>query len=105
MSAPAYSFGSRRQFGQRRAAKIHVLDVGEIRRWAQRDGFGLSLPVQCAAMQVRYPGLSRRAIEDILTNRSWRDPAYDRETPDAEWGQLPTALVLLMMLRRMDTLV
>lgn len=101
MSAPRYSFGKPTN-GKRRHAKIHVLDVKEIRKWAGREGWGLTLTEQARQQQVRYPGLSLRALEGILANETWFDPEYDRLRPHPEWTEIPAALVLLILIRRMS---
>lgn len=97
--APAYSFGKPR--GGRRSGKIHKADVQEIRRWAVREGFGMSCAAQARAMQRRYPGLAFRTLEQILSNTSWHDPTYDRQTPHVEWLTLHPALLLLLLIRQM----
>lgn len=100
--APKYSFG-KTQNGRVRGGKIHRADVREMRRWAVREGFGMSAAAQARALQLRYPGLSTRTIEQILGNASWYDPTYDREQPHPEWAEIPTALALLLILRQMYT--
>lgn len=104
MSAPRYSFGKPAN-GRRNAAKIHIDEVREIRRWAVREGWGMTVEAQARVQQLRYPLLSRRALENILDNSTWYDPTYDRHTPDPEWLQLPTAWVLILLIRQMYTLV
>jgi hypothetical protein len=103
--APRYSFRKPRNTNTS-AGKLHRADVNDVRRWATRDGYGMSVAAQARYLQAtRFPLLHTMTLEDILQNRSFYDPAYDRETPHPDWGAVPTALLLLLVLRRMYTLV
>lgn len=102
--APRYSF-ARGLNGRRRFSKIHIDDVREIRKWAVREGWGMTIVDQARVQQLRYPGLSLGALHNILSNATWHDPAYDRDTPHEEWATLPVALVLILLIRQMYTLV
>ncbi len=100
-TTPTYSLMSRRRFGIHRHAKLHRLDVVEMRRWARREGYGLSLVDQARVLRERYgPTMSLRAFEDVLSNRAWFDPAFDREQPDPEWAELPVPVALLILMRQ-----
>lgn len=98
--APKYSF-QKPQNGRVRTSKIHGDDVREFRRWVVREGYGLTVSEQAREMMRRYPGLGYSTATEIIGNRTWIDPSYDREQPHAEWGEIPTALLLLLMLRQM----
>jgi hypothetical protein len=82
----------------RNAGKLHREHVREIRRWAQREGWGLSVPEQARQLQRWYPGVTQRALENVLINESWYDPTYDRERPDPVWWAVTPVLCLLLIL-------
>lgn len=99
--ASAYSYNRHRTIRKPRASKLCAQDVTDIRRWASREGYGLSLVEQARALHAKwYPTLSVYTLTDILANRSWHDPAYDRLTPHPDFGVVSPALVLLLLFRR-----
>jgi hypothetical protein len=102
---PAPRYSMRRPRRQRYNNKIHLEDVRAMRRWAGREGYGLTITEQARRQHVRYPGLSLHTLGEILSNKSWYDPSYDRERPDPEWAELPVAAILLQMMHQMNASV
>lgn len=101
-AAPLYSLARRRTGpGSNRTGKLHIEHVRDIRRWARREGFGVSRAEQARRVQQWYPGISTHALEQVLSNESWRDPAYTPGLPDPEWHLTPVALLVLLMVRQM----
>jgi hypothetical protein len=104
-NAPAPRYSMRRPRRLRYNKKLHIEDVKCIRRWAGREGYGLSIAEQARRQHVRYPGLSLHALGEILSNKSWYDANYDRDRPDSEWAELPVAAILLQMMQQMNASV
>lgn len=103
--APAYSFDRRKTGGKRaeRRARLSWTLVREIRQWSRREGYGLALKDQVTALQTSYP-ISRRALEQILENTTWFDPAYERGSMDNDyWRGSNVAHVVLSVLRRVSS--
>lgn len=104
-----YSFDRRRTGITRpqRNAKLHRLEVKDIRTWVTSEGAGLPRAVQIEMLQARYPGLAERTLVDVVLNRSWFDPSYDPNAiaePDstvvATWLlQAPWLLHLILLFK------
>lgn len=68
--------------------RLTPADVSAIRRWASREGWGLSRTEQSEALSGPYR-VAPTTLADVLSNRSWFDPDYQPGSPDALfWGQL-----------------
>ena len=39
----------------------------------------------CAVLVLMFPQVSLQTLRDVITNRSWFDPTYDPNQPDAEF--------------------
>jgi len=66
--------------GTRNRTKVTAIEIAAIRQWARSEGFGLSPWAQAGELTTKYP-LRREALVDILTNRSFYDPQYQRDVP------------------------
>jgi hypothetical protein len=84
----------------RGAAKLTIEEVRAMRRWAAREGFGLTLPQQCNELHSLYPHLKLGSFPEILKNATWFDPSYTPGEPDRDWwGQHAERSLPLMVLR------
>ena len=84
--------------------KLTRFDVEDMRRWARTEGFGLPVPTQVKWLRATWPHVSYTTIREILTNATWCDPTYDRDTqlPGApvvpQFGLLASFIALLQLL-------
>ena len=92
-----YSFSRLKtgRLGTPRNSRLSWTLVREIRRWSQREGYGLPRYRQIEHLRRSYP-VSYQALDDILGNRSWHETSYEPGTPDHAFfhGQELTQLVL-----------
>lgn len=96
-AAPAYSFDRRKTGPARKArpGKLHWDMVKDIRRWAGRQGVGLTVNEQARVLQLDYP-LTTGSLREILLNLSYHDPNYTPGQFDEKfWGQQSLATLLL----------
>jgi len=81
------------------SAKLTLGDVIAIRRWAMREGFGLTRRRQARVLNETYPHVTQKTLLGVLANETWRDQAYMPGSCDeAFWGQhtLQTAVFVCM---------
>ena len=92
-----YSFSRLKtgRLGTPRNSRLSWTLVREIRRWSQREGYGLPRYRQIEQLRRSYP-VSYQALDDILGNRSWNDATYEPGAPDLAFfaGQDVTQFVL-----------
>ena len=98
---PAYLL-DRRKTGIAKNGRLSWALVREIRRWASRDGYGLSQTAQVARLQASYP-ISVDALRDVLVNGAWYDPMYHPGEPDRDYfNGLPLSQLVLWEMRRWE---
>ncbi len=67
--------GNHRRVGRR----FTKYDVENMRQWARREGYGLSLHSQAKFLAAEW-GCSVVTTREILANETWYDATYDRTT-------------------------